>query len=217
MKLKIKESSISEDVIHSKDISLIIGISINNSYFKEGNIKKLLMWASLYSSSIYIMIPDEPMVHTLIACGNSKEKSERISRLKANSLENKCSRLIKELSLRCVTIIRWDYLINNKEYLNTFSQINKAYEQDISFNNAIRKATIEVLKNNSILEITIENINIGVEFFLKELAFITYSNLILKVKDTAYVYHKTTEILRDIIYKNYYFHSNSNVDFIVKN
>lgn len=215
MKLQIKEASLSDKVFTNKESSFIIGLSINNSYFKENNIKKLLVWSSLHAKSTYVMIPDEPMVHTFIALGYDKNKAEKIARLKANALENKCLRLVQELDLVYVTIIRWGSIVNNEHYINALKQIKEAYKLDNNFNQAIRKATVEVVKNNSILEITEEKINIGVEFFLKELAFISYSNLILEVKDTAYVYHRTTEVLRDIIYKKYSFHSSPNVDFIV--
>ncbi len=212
-KIEIKETSQIGTEVLEFNHALGIGISINNSYFKEENLRKLIAFGSEYfPSRIYIMIPDEPMVATLIALGKTQPEAERVSRLKSNALANKCLALEKELGAD-ITIIRWKEVVANGYYSQFLIDLNKYFIQDLDFRMDVRQVTTEVLLNSN-TAVSEANLEIGAQFLLKELAFILMSNRILGEEKTAYVYHKTMDVLKKAIELKYSFSPDPNVGFI---
>lgn len=208
--MHITESSFGDKTIQLQDKAIIIGCSINNSYFKEENIGKLIDWACDHSLSTYIMIPDEPMVHTLMAFGYAEVEARRKVRLKTNALRNLCHRVIGD---RCVRVITWSDVIPSLQYLVGLGQIIALFNQDENFKKEMYKMTNEVIVANGAVPST-EALNHGVQFLIKELAFITHSDLILNEDKTIYVYHKTMELLKDMLLGKYLLDIGSNVNFL---
>lgn len=194
--------------------ALIVGISINNSYFKEPALERLLIWATSLVESVYIMIPDEPSVFTLMALGYSKKKAEKEARLKSNNLENKCLAIANRLGLKNITIIRWATLTGSREYLAALAEIKYAYDNQPHLKRALRLTTSKVIAHALSRTPTNDEIDLGVMFLLQELAFICRSNFILKHEKIAYVYHKTMRVMKDVIEGHYYLFRPSNVGFI---
>lgn len=212
--MEIKEySPIGKEVAESQQ-ALIVGISINNSYFKTENLEKILIWASSLSRPVYVMIPDEPAVYTLMALGKTKEESERIARLKSNALENKCRDIEQRLAIPGMKIIRWKDITGDKNYQTALSDIQVAYSNDESFRNALNETTASVMQNGGSQTPSVESIGIGVQFLFQELAFIVRSSLILRESKTAYLYHRTMDVLKNIIDNRYSFQGAPNVGFI---
>jgi tRNA-dependent cyclodipeptide synthase len=213
--MKIKETSLHNiGVLKNKKISCIIGVSINNSYFKDENIRNLLIWASSFAKSLYIMIPDEPAIHTLLALGYSKEKAERKARLKSNNVENKCVRIISDLKIKNVIILRWKDIKVSPLYVKRLNEIRSLYTSDQFFKDAIDSTTKNVILGNISGVITNEQINLGINFLFEELAFILHSTIILGESNVMYVYHKTMELMKNIIAGKYDISSSLNVHFI---
>lgn len=212
--MEIKEYSPVGNEVAQGGHTLVVGISINNSYFKTENLEKLIAWASIRAKSVYIMIPDEPAVYTLMALGKTREESERVARLKSNALENKCKHIAQRRGLLAVKVIRWKDIIPNERYQNALLRIRDAYDSDPAFTEAILSATSAVLKNGGTTEPDSGAIKIGIEFLFQELAFITQANLVLGEGKTAYVYHKTMEVLRGIVEGEHAFKSDPCVGFI---
>ena len=194
--------------------TLIIGVSINNSYFKAENLEKLIAWAAALAKSVYIMIPDEPAVFTLMALGKTQQDAERVARLKSNALENKCNDIIRRLDAQMVKVIRWRDIVPSTDYQQALVGIRQAYDSDMAFMDAILFATSNVLKNGGTVEPDLDAVTIGIEFLFQELAFITRANLVLGERKTAYVYHKTMEVLKDIIDGQYSFKADPSVGFL---
>lgn len=205
--MEIREYSPIGNEVAQGGQTLVVGISINNSYFKQENLEKLIHWASATAQSVYIMIPDEPAVYTLMALGKTEEDSVRAARLKSNVLENKCVKVAQVLNVNTVKVIRWKDIIPNEKYQNALVEIKQAYNVDTAFREAVRSTTGAVLQDGGSIEI-------GIEFLFQELAFISQANQILGVGKTAYVYHKTMDILRDIIAGEYCFKADPCVGFI---
>ena len=205
--MEIKEySPIGNEVAHGGQ-TLVVGISINNSYFKTENLEKLIAWAAARAKSVYIMIPDEPAVYTLMALGKREEDAVRIARLKSNALENKCMKIAQALGLHSVKVIRWKDVSSNESYQTALMEIRQAYNSDLIFGAAIRATTAAVLQSGGSVEI-------GIEFLIQELAFISRANQVLGEEKTAYVYHKTMGILKDVIEGVYSFKADPYVGFI---
>ncbi len=208
----IESYPIGDKVISERQV-IILGISINNSYFKTEKLRELILWATDKTSKVYIMIPDKPMVHTLVATGKSLQEAERIARLKANNLANKCELIKKEQGLADVNIVRWGYVEQSKDYWNTLADITRAYHVDHEFHDALARTTTEVLANNDQYEgmLTLEE---GVQFILQELAFITAANRILGQEKTGYVYHKTMKVMKEIFESKYSFKPDPGTGFL---
>lgn len=211
----IETSSIGAEVLEDKRQTIILGISINNSYFKEDNLAKLFGWAQFYALSTYIMIPDEPMISTLQAVGYDLKKATTIARLKANNLENKICRILilRRIDMGNVKIIRWKDISSHETYVQALALLQNAYVSDRLFRADVKSATENVLIANGVVTPTEECIEIGSLFLLKELAFITYANVILRQEKVAYIYHKTTEVLKNIFDGKYSFVASRYVGF----
>lgn len=212
--MKIKEYSPIGNEVAQGGQTLVVGISINNSYFKMENLEKLITWASAHARSVYIMIPDEPAVFTLMALGKTREDCERVARLKSNALENKCGGIIQRFGLTTVKVIRWKDIVPSADYQKALFEIRQAYDSEPAFAEAILSTTSAVLKNGGITKPGFTAIKIGIEFLFQELAFITQANLVLKEGKIAYVYHKTMQILKEVILEKYSFKASQNVGFI---
>ena len=195
--------------------ALILGVSINNSLFTNNEyLIKILTWASLFSKKTYIMIPDEPAQHTFMAIGYEEKKAENKARLKSNNIQNRCIEILKNYQIANVSIIRWKDIVGNVNYQNSLSEIEKAYQTDISFQEALRSTTSEVLFNSLKKMPQESNIDIGINFLLKELAFICYANSILNEERIAYIYHNTMVVMKNIFDGRYSFKASPGNGFL---
>ena len=214
MYMEIKEySSIGNEVAQGGQ-TLVVGISINNSYFKAENLEKLIAWASARARSVYLMIPDEPAAYTLMALGKTEEVAKKTARRKSNTLENKCRSIIQHLAIDNAEVIRWRDITPSRHYQNALVGIHQAYNDDIYFRQAIISTTRAVLKNGGTAGPDSNAIKTGIEFLFQELAFITQANSILGEGKTAYVYHHTMHVLKNIIEGQYSFKADPHVGFI---
>ncbi|MCX6755776.1 MAG: tRNA-dependent cyclodipeptide synthase [Candidatus Nomurabacteria bacterium] len=215
MEIQIKDSSLNEEALANRDTALIIGVSINNSYFKDENLIRLISWASKRSNSVYIMIPDEPAVHTMMALGYTEKEAERKSKKKSNALENKCNQIIESLDVATsVRVLRWKNFNSNIYYTEALFDLRNAYQSDENFMNAVRTTTIEVLLSNGVLAPSGEAVEIGIQFLLKELAFISHADRIFEKEKMAYVYHRDICIIRYILSDFYDFKFSRGFGFI---
>lgn len=211
--LHVKESSVIGQEVLNEQQSIIIGISINNSYFKEENLLRLISWGSTRAQSVAIMIPDLPAISTLMALGMPEDKARREARKKANNLENKCRAIIERLSLQDISIVRWESIVGNINYLQALIAIKEAYDQDDLFRIALRSTTEEVIAAHMHETPSASRIDTGVQFLLQELAFICRSPKIIRQEKVAYVYHHTMQVMKDIMEDKYSFKAPS-VGFI---
>lgn len=207
----IETSKVGEEVLSNKG-ALVIGISICNSYFSEENLKRIIVWADKEGfSSAYIMIPDEPAVHTLMAVrGYAEGKAKRKSRLQSNALENKSSAILNEVRSGRFQVLRWNLLNTHPVYAEALQKMRSAYMYDQVFKDAIQQETRKVFEQPPIDS----QIGTAVEFLFKELAFICYSSKILNEPATAYLYHKTMPVMKEIMAGEHSFKALPNVGFI---
>lgn len=194
-------SPIGEQIITDKG-AVIIGISLENSYFTRENLERILCWARQNAGRIYIMIPDEPAIYTMMGKGYSKEKATTKARLKANALENKCREIAVGLDI-LITIVRWNTVTQKTSYGVNLHHIKEVYKWDKRFRNEMRNTTIEVLSLGGKIPTTREQIDIGVNFLMQELAFLVDAAHILSESSVAYVYHKTMPLLKACLEDEY--------------
>ncbi len=198
--MKLLETSSNIDEIKKGKIQgIIIGISLKNSFFSEVNIGRLIEWASTKADNIFIMIPDKPAIHTLMSFGISQEDAIRKARLEANSLENRCKRIIEALEVKNIKIIRWEEIEGISSYNNELLKLKKLFSENVLFKNSIENTTREVVIKNTTQLDENEAIQIGINFVFEELAFIVSSPKIFNLKQIGYLYHSTMIPLKEII------------------
>lgn len=209
------QSVIGERALKEKE-AVLIGLSIKNSYFKDENIEELISWAHEHFGKVNIMCPDEPAFHTLLSLGHSEKKAKEKSTLECNRLVNKCNRVIANLKLADrARIIRWVDLNQNEAYRSTLKDIEHLYKSNESFRTDVRATTRQVIEQHG-TTLPIETaIDIGVDFFLKELALIINSAEILKVPLSAYVYHKRMPVLEHMLDGKYGYQPPTNTGYLV--
>ncbi len=195
-------SEIGEKVIKNKT-NILIGLSINNSYFKDGNLEKIIQWSAENAKRIFIMIPDKPAIFTLMSFGYSEDKAKAKARLESNRLENKCRKIIKEKELKDVIIIRWSDIESNSYYIEYLEKIKNLFRQNEEFKIDIENTTRGVLKNNVTDLDEGRAIEIGVNFLFQELAFISNAARILDLDKIAYLYHSTMPVFKNMVEGRY--------------
>lgn len=194
----------------------LIGLSIRNSYFKDENLHELISWAKDNFKHVNIMCPDQPAVHTLRSLGYDEKKAKEKANLACNNLENKCKRIIEELGIAGRSkIIRWDDLEKNEKYNSMYRKMKELYEKDSAFRNDARGATKQVIEHHGTELPMEEAIDIGIEFFLKELALILNAADILGIPKSAYIYHKEMPVLEKLLNGEYSFAPPKNNGYII--
>ena len=212
--MDIQEYSPIGKVVARGGQTIIVGVSIDNSYFKTENLERLILWSSGLAQSVFIMIPDEPAEHTYRAIGKTADKARSVARAKSNLLENKCLGIIEQNEVKNTQVIRWKNITPSDVYQKTLADIRRSYSEDEQFAQELQATTSDVLKGRGIVHPSPDEITIGIEFLFQELAFITHANDILEVGKTAYVYHKTMHVLRECIAGGYVFKADPNIGFI---
>jgi tRNA-dependent cyclodipeptide synthase len=195
---------------------LIIGVSLSNSYFTKENLQKILSWAGTISQEIYIMIPDKPAVFTMRARGKSEKDAISLARRETKKLMSVCNEVIHSSGLDDVTFVTWEHLETNSYYLESLSEIEHEYGSSPEFAEAIRAATLPVISlvRGRQRVPTEEELELGVQFLLKELAFISEASMILSQGKVAYVYHQTMHIFKEILEGEYSFRASTGVGYI---
>jgi len=177
---------------------------------------------------VVLMLPDLPAIQTLRAQGYEQQDAERRSRLDYNTLENRIERIVAELPEGAdrVKVLRWIKLQENAPYAEMNAAIRRLYHADTLFRNDVRATTKAVLQtalqrgelrsgnkriapsSNSIetvLESMIleERIDIGITFFLDELALIADAARITGCAQSAYVYHQEMSVVQNLFKGKY--------------
>ena len=162
------------------ETSFIIGLSLDNSYFNSENIARLIAYVNttLPNNQHFIMIPDVPAIHTMVAKGMNRNDAEKKSKLKSNALENKCRKVVLQ---KIPDIVRWESLKNNTIYQSRLNEFEEFYNSNNSFREYINTTVYSVLKKQNDTIISSEVLYTGSRFLLMELVFICWSPDILNV------------------------------------
>ncbi|MCF7872216.1 tRNA-dependent cyclodipeptide synthase [Candidatus Woesearchaeota archaeon] len=191
--MKTKEKLVKEQE------TLIIGISIENSYYNKENIETIITQTKDKYKTIKIMIPDKPMIHTYTGMGYTKQKAQKKARKKGNYLKNKIKEIIQNKNINNIEIINWETDIETKqEYKQNYKKIIRLYKTNKQFQQDINNTTKEVIQNKT----KSDNYKKATPFILKEIAYITASQEINEEK-TTYTYHKNWPIYENILQKKY--------------
>lgn len=213
----LKNSSPVGESALKKQTGAVIGLSIRNSYFrKKENLLELLTWATKNFKQVYVMCPDVPSIDTLRSLGYTESEAKSKATLACNNLVNKCNKILNELGAKASTqIVRWNAFENSPAYQYMYDRLKKLYAANSEFQNDVRSATKSVIENHGTAVAINEAIDLGVEFFLKELAFIINAAEILELPLSAYIYHKDMPVFQKLLDGHYGFTSPANSGYLI--
>ena len=197
----------------------VVGMSPGNSYFKQGLIQELLRFASNSFSQVKVMIPDLPAIHTYKAIGYAAQKAESKTRLAGNSLRNRSQKTIDDLNLRNISIIDWKNEIDSREeFQQQLQQMEELYRENVLFTQEVRDSTREVIEEKLKADILLTTaIGEGVNFLLKELAFLSVSARLMGTDRVAYIYHDRWEIFENFVAGKFDHKPKMDLGFVIVN
>ena len=177
----------------------VVGMSLGNSHFDKEKINDLLTFCGETFPRTEIMIPDKPAVHNYLAIGYSQSEAQRKARLNGATLRNHSQRAIS--TINNVHLLNWAKDIeSNPQYQEELERLKRLPEINATFKNATEEATIQVLsgklKPGRQIEPAIQE---GVNYLLKELAFLSASPKVLNAPEINYLYHNPWPIFEQFI------------------
>lgn len=183
-----------------KEVGLI-WMSAGNSYFTEGVIEELVIFALEKFDEVVIMAPDEPAEHTYAALGYKENRARRKARLNANLLQNRARRIGAKLDKEDqerLRIVEWvEEIFPDKNYAREYEEIIKLFESSNEFKKDALADAKRVLEGR-VDEVSEEMLQEAVKYLLEELAFITASPEIYGADNVSYIYHHSWPV-----YTNY--------------
>ncbi len=194
---------------------VIIWMSVGNSYFDKEKIEEIMDYAVNSFSSVKVLIPYEPAIYTYLALGYDNVKASSKARLGSNRLKNHTKRVVSEN--KNVEIVDWTEIERNELYQEKLGFIKELYNKNEEFQKDANETTQKILANKSGIDISEDNINIGVEYLLEELAFVLASPDFFEVERTVYMYHRSWPIYEKLVNGLYDDQTKHNVGFLLVN
>ncbi len=202
--------------ILNRNDTMLVGMSPGNSYFKKDTISQLLSTVSRLCKNVTIFIPDVPAKHTYNAIGYPITRAEAIARKKGNNLRNHIRRAKDDNNITNITIIDWRKDIERSSAYHKYKKyIYDLYRKNEVFYHDARQTTKLVIADQIKKNIDLENaVDIAINYFLEELAFILASPGICGFEKIAYTYHKRWPIFENLI-SGHYDRLMPNIGFVI--
>lgn len=207
-----------QDVM-AKNGVVLFGMSPGNPYFKYRVIEDIVEYLGKEKRRIIVVVPQQPAEHTYRALGSK----DAVKRAKKNSsqLLSHCRRAIekvgrfKEMAGEFY-MLDWTREVDTHEgYIEALEFVIKFYKNNSIFRLDVAKSTAKVLgkdvtssaeseseSSESELEGD-ENIQEGVYYLLKELAFIISSKEIFRTDKVTVVYHRSWPVYEKFVNGDY--------------
>ncbi len=193
--------------------TVVIGMSLNNSYFTREKIVELLTVTGPLFARIIIVIPDYPTISTFEALGYTTQQAKKEALSKGKNLYNRCSYSIDLLNAsqntQHIKIINWECDIENnpayqqqKQYLNNLYVTNNEFYEDV--NEAVKSILKDRIKKTIDLE---KACGIASSYLIMELAFMLASNEIFDAEYIGEIYHKPWPLLFNLLNNKYDLHN----------
>lgn len=138
----VKYLNCTQQEIEEKKYNIFLWISLWNKYFSKENLEKYISWALKYSNwKIVILIAD--IIHSInyeVFDWYNKERALKIALRKWDEKVSEILDIISNLPLKqqnLVKIIRWEDLMNQKNYSDSIIVIKDFYENNINFRETI--------------------------------------------------------------------------------
>jgi tRNA-dependent cyclodipeptide synthase len=142
----VKYLNTSEKEVYSKQLNIIIGISLGNKYFTKENVRDYLFWAIANTKErIAVLIPDK--IHAVnyeVRSGYKKERAQKRAICEGEKVIYMVKSILGELSLEkqaIVDILKWEE-IETKEYKRMVAILYDEFKNNSQFRDKI----IEIVK-----------------------------------------------------------------------
>lgn len=198
---------------------VLFGMSPGNPYFKSRVIEDYVDYLGKEKRRIIVVVPQQPAEHTYRALGSK----DAVKRAKKNSsqLKSHCRRAIERVGKTeeiagDFYMLDWTREVDSHEaYIEALEFVINFYQSNSNFRLDVIKSTAKVLgkgttssdeseseTSDSELEDD-ENIQEGVYYLLKELAFIISSKEIFSTDNVAVIYHRSWPVFEKFVNGDY--------------
>jgi len=190
-----------QDVMANNGV-LLFGMSPGNPYFKSRVIEDYVEYLGKEKRRIIVVVPQQPAEHTYRALGSK----DAVKRAKKNSsqLKSHCRRAIEKVGrfeemAGEFHILDWAQEVDtHKAYIEALEFITKFYKNNSGFRLDVARSTAKILgkavtSSDEFSESELEedeNIQEGVYYLLKELAFVISSKEMFRTDKVAVIYHR---------------------------
>ncbi|KAJ7386800.1 hypothetical protein OS493_006829 [Desmophyllum pertusum] len=158
---------------------VLFGMSPGNPYFKSRVIEDYVDYLGKENRRIIVVVPQQPAEHTYRALG-SKDAVKRAKKILVSS-----SRIVGELLKRWESQRKWPEIFTSKSTAKVLGKDTASSDESES------ETTDSELEDD-------ENIQEGVYYLLKELAFIISSKEIFRTDNVAVIYHRQLACVREV-------------------
>ncbi|GAA2509871.1 tRNA-dependent cyclodipeptide synthase [Pilimelia columellifera] len=175
-----------------------IGVSPFNSYFSTERLASLARWAYGSFASFHFFVPDEITAYTFEALGYSASRSRQKARQQARYTHNKIRTAMAALPVNPGDhVLGMEQLNANPHYQELFAQVERLFSFSESFREACLDATRWVLDGKVAdgSPASLEQLNLGVRYFLAELPLFAGSGYIVGAHTSLFAYHQRVRFL----------------------
>jgi cyclo(L-tyrosyl-L-tyrosyl) synthase len=200
-------NELSKNLFDLKEHALM-GVSPFNSYYSEGNLKKLFSWGLSNFKEISVFMPNEISTYTLQAIGYPKDKADRKTKSQDRYLRNKAIKALvannlSEEEAKSKMVFFSDLMKNNKKYMEFYKLYEQMYENDKNFREGCLLTSKYVLNDKrDLVTVSQEDLYTAVKYFLAELPLYLNTPDILDINSSLFVYKDLPKDFLNKIYNN---------------
>ncbi len=197
------------------------GISPFNSYFSEERIFKLAQWGRGHFRSMHFFMPDIPSAYTLEALGYTAEKAAWKARRQCQYLQNKIQRALASAGFSDAEarsmVLNWETLSINAQYVALYSEVQKCFENDPTFQSDCVEASRWVLERRVSDEtvLTHEMLRSAARYLLTEVPLFLDSAAIVGKETSVFCYHQRVQFLENLFNRRLPIGPSSQQGFVV--
>jgi hypothetical protein len=199
----------------------ILGMSPGNSYFKQHIIYDLINFTTNVFSKIYIIVPDQPSIHTYKSLGyNNHESTQRAykySRRLINHIDKNIIQTLQEKPNAFIYRFKWKTDIELSFcYQKQLKYVSEIYKSHTEFRNDAHNQVEQVIRHHTKEGpvITMENLEKGAQYVIEEIAFCLACPTLLETNNIALVYHKDWPLCNKF-FSGYYTGVFYNIGFVL--
>lgn len=196
----------------------VIGMSPENSYFKDYEVRFLLEECINRFGNCAVMVADVPAIATYVALGYDQKKARNKAIPKGNNLKNRTRRLAEELGYdeKQVRIVDWaEEVETDSKYLEHYDSVVQKYKELPPFADRVRTTCREVLENSQRYLDLDEATEAATHYLLSELAFLEFAPAFFSTQRVCYVYHRNWQVYEDYISGRFDSLAKPHLDFLL--
>lgn len=179
---------------------LIIGMSLENSYFSRDTVARLIRYLGTLEVDVFIAVMDQPSKHNYRALGYSEKIIDQKIRKKGANLRLKIKSALKGLDKfsEHFQIMDWSYVYEQEEYLHAKSLLEEIQMENKTFREDLASCAETYLRPKSKQDLSEGSLREAEKYLLEELAFLVASSKIFNRESLSYLYHRPWPIFEKL-------------------